>query len=129
MAEPKKTILKQEKNKTVISIGKASGGGIGVGLIFLGGAVVSATAAFLIRRRLRKSSNSKNCNQDRSTASTDIDIPYKFMEDKIMNQDKGFHFVSSYSSPDMDMDHNLRFANCSRNSTINLFINASRFLL
>nr|XP_027118105.1 uncharacterized protein LOC113735276 [Coffea arabica] len=99
MEEPKSTFPKQRRNKTVISrIGKAGGGGgIGVGIIFLGGAVASAAAAFLIRRRLQKStSNIKNCSRDPSTPSAEI--PYKLLEDKNTNQAKGLKFIA----PDSD---------------------------
>ena len=113
MEEPKSTFPKQRRNKTVISrMGKAGGGGgIGVGIIFLGGAVASATAAFLIRRRLQKStSNIKNCSRDPSTPSAEI--PYKLLEDKNTNQAKGLKFIApdSDSPACTDTHQNLRFA-------------------
>lgn len=113
MEEPRNSTVKQHENKTVIHKGKAAprgggggcGGGVGVGIIFLGGAV--ATAAFLFIKRQRKSSNGKKSNQDQSTASTEI--PYKLMEDKNTNDDKGLYFVAP-NSPQLGMDKNLRFA-------------------
>ncbi|CAI9105385.1 OLC1v1004296C1 [Oldenlandia corymbosa var. corymbosa] len=124
--DPRNTSTKQEnngnKNKTAMKIVKATGGGggggIGVGLVFFGGAVATA-AFFFIKKQMKRdpktSNNGRDCDNKghlhhQSTPS--LEIPYKLIEDKYMNEDnKGLRFVAANSSPDSDADQDLVIRN------------------
>jgi hypothetical protein len=110
MGKPKKLTGHSTEDKKKVALNLAHGGGIGVGVIFIGGALATAAlvSALTVGRRLLKPSNNKNSNHCRSTGSTGT--PEKLIVESIgteKDESKGFLFLSPDPSP--DMHQNLRF--------------------